>query len=667
MSERHEEIARCLFRESNDALFIFDPRDHRVIDANPAALRLTGFERKPLLRMRVWDLFRGAEPGIVDQLIEAYQISWFYHSREGISLSRKAGEPIPVNVTVSRIHTRPDPMGLVVARDISDRKQAQEALDRFFRLAPDLFAIARPGPDGPTFVRLNPAWESSLGYRPDELKGTSPLDLFHPEEREAARSCLDSMRGGRELVGLEYRLRHRDDSYKWLSLNAVLADGQYYIVGRDVTESKRLTALRRAMERSELASRAKSELLRDLGHELRTPLAAIVEYAEMLIRAEKEGNPPATGRLNPLRTIRRNARYLIRLLSDLLDLARLESGTMRVDLVECRVGDLLASVVELMAAQARSRGLALTLSYRTPIPNAIRTDPLRLRQILINLVSNAIKFTEAGAVRVETELDESRPGRATLIVEVIDSGVGMPPEVVARLFEPFYRASGSGPEGAGLGLALSQRMAGLLGGRIAVRSEPGRGSRFTLSIPVGPLGAGDRHHVPPNIELDSSEWSTPEPVPPRRPPTISLAPVPEPVARKEGPRVRLLLADDNHDLRRALAIRLRRSGIDVVEVEDGRRAVEEYGRCREEGQPVDLILMDLRMTVMDGLEAARQLRDQGCQAPMVALTASEAVDPAEEGLFVDRLVKPIDWEVLRQTIDRHVRGSLDNDATGRVQ
>ena len=678
MSDRHEEIARCLFRESNDALFIFDPRDHRVIDANPAAMRLSGFDRKPLLQMRVWDLFRSVEPGVIDQLIEAYQISWFYHSREGLSLSRAAGEPIPVNVTVSRVHTRPDPLGLVVARDISDRKRAQEALDRFFRLAPDLFAIVRPDPDSPRFIRLNPSWESSLGFRPDELVATSAIDLIHPDDRSAAEAGIASLRSGRELNGLELRLRHRDGSHRWLAMNAVLADGLIYVVGRDVTETKRLTALRRAMERTELASRAKSELLRDLGHELRTPLAAILEYAEHLIRAEKQPKPPREdfSRLDALRTVRRNARYLIRLLNDLLDLARLESGTMRVDLAECRVGELLAQVVELLAAQARNRGLELTLEYRTPIPPTIRTDALRLRQILINLVSNAIKFTRVGSVRVEVGLDESSPARPMLVVDVTDTGVGMGPDVVARLFEPFYRGSATGTDGAGLGLALSQRMAGLLGGRIAVRSEPARGSRFILTLPTGPIGTADRQSSPPDVGYDSSEWSTLDPATPRpaplpKPPPAGSATGSEPQApAPAAPRTRLLLADDNHDLRRALAIRLRRSDIEVVDVDDGRRALEEAERARDDGRPFDLILLDLRMTGMDGPEAARQLRARGFRLPLLALTASEVSDPAEEGLFDGRMVKPIDWEVLRQTIQTHVRAgraSLDTNPADRVQ
>ena len=484
------------------------------------------------------------------------------------------------------------------------------------------------------------------------------------------------MLAGHELIGMEYRLRHRDGSHRWLAFNAVLADGQIYIVGRDVTETKRITALRRAMERTELASRAKSELLRDLGHELRTPLAAILEYAEHLIRIEKLGDSaePEISRYDALRTIRRNARYLIRLLSDLLDLARLEAGMMRVDLADCRIGELLAQVVELLDAQAKARGLSLSVEYRNPIPATIRTDSLRLQQILINLVSNAVKFTSAGTVRVEATLDDSTLDRPTLLVEVVDSGIGMPPEVVGRLFEPFYRGSATGPEGAGLGLALSQRMAGLLGGRITVWSKPGKGSRFTLAIPTGPLGTVSRERHPPGSGVDSGDWPPAELNPPSVEPQIAdstpsssnddaSSVTPESVA------YRLLLADDNHDLRKALALRLRRTGADVVDVDDGSHVLQEAIQARDAGRPFELVLLDLRMTRMDGLEAARRLRSDGFQMPIVALTASDFPDPAEEGLFNDRLVKPIDWDVLSGIIEHHVqsgRAPLDTDHPGGV-
>src|SRR4051794_4946275 len=190
MDVRHQEIARCLFRESNDALFIFDPRDHRVVDVNPATLRLTGFEKAALCAWRLRDLFASAEPGGLDRLIEAYRRTGFYHSHEGYFLARESGEPIPVNVSVSRIHTSPDPLGLVVARDISHRIRAQEALreseNRYRSLVESakvvIWTVAADG----RITSLNPAFESITGWPCSAWIGRVFIDLIHPDDRPLA-------------------------------------------------------------------------------------------------------------------------------------------------------------------------------------------------------------------------------------------------------------------------------------------------------------------------------------------------------------------------------------------------------------------------------------------------------------------------------------------------
>ena len=667
MSHRHEEIALSLFRESNDALFIFDPRDHRVIDANPVAQRLTGFDKRTLGGMSVWDLFQSGDPQILQQLIEAYQVSWFYHSREGLSLTRAGGAaPIPVNVSVSRIHTRPDTLGLVVARDITERKQAQEALDRFFRLAPDLLAVLKSSPGETTFLQMNSSWESTLGHPLEEILATSPLALVHPDDRPATRVVLQSLRDGGEVVGFEHRLRHGDGTYHWLSLNAVFADDLIYAVLRDVTEEKRLATMHAAMERAELASRAKSELLRDLGHELRTPIAAVLEYAEHLVRAVKE-QPELqgpSGMLDDLRTIRRNARYLVRLLGDLLDLARLESGTLRVDLSPTPVAGVLSEVVDLLNGQARTRRVELSLRFRNPIPETIRTDGIRLRQILINLISNAIKFSPEGTVRVEAALDESAADSSLLLIDVIDNGPGMSPEVQQRLFTPFFRASSLGPEGAGLGLAISQRLAGLLGARITVRSKPESGSQFTLVLPTGPIEAVARRLSPPDITQETGEFTidSSDAIPVAN--AVRQAVVsPEAPDRSASPlgHLRLLLVDDNRDLRNALTLRLSRFGANVVAVENGARAVPAVDRTKGGEGAFDLVLMDLRMAGMDGLEAARQIRAAGHRVPIIAMSASPDLEDFPPGLFDGVAPKPIDWEMLRRMIEERTSHRSPSD------
>ena len=179
---RQLEIARCLFRESNDALFVFDPGDLRVVDLNPAALRLTGLDRREAMALRLTDLIVADAPAALDRLVEANRDTTFFHSQEGYSLVRQEGAPVPVNVSVTRVHVEPTPLGLAVVRDVSERRRVQETLDRFFRLSPALFAILDA--DG-RIARANAAWESLLGHHPDDLAGTRLIDLVHPDDRAA--------------------------------------------------------------------------------------------------------------------------------------------------------------------------------------------------------------------------------------------------------------------------------------------------------------------------------------------------------------------------------------------------------------------------------------------------------------------------------------------------
>lgn len=622
-AQRHEEIARCLFNESNDALFLFDPRDHRVLDVNPVALRLTGFSRMQAAGLRVWDLFTSPEPGRLKQLVDAYRISWFYHSREGIYLNRAAREPIPVNVSVSRIHTQPEPMGLVVARDITERRRAEETLDRFFRLAPDLFAILRPEGDAIRFVRANAAWESGLGYSPGELGRRSLLELVPEPEAGALREGLRGLGRGRDLLAFEHGIRHEDGGQRRLSSNFSAAEGLIYAVSRDVTEARRAEALGRAIAEAERASRAKSDFFAAITHEIRTPMAAIHEALDGLGQV---GGPPRSA--EALAAVRRNADHLLELLGDLLDLARIEAGAFPVHPAPCSPAELVADVVEMMRAWAEARGLELVGQAGPGLPAAVRSDRTRLRQILVNLVSNAIKFTPAGRVVVGVEADGPDVGAAVRFA-VEDTGPGLTPEGIARLFTPYQRSTEPDrTAGTGLGLVICQHLARLLGGRMEVDSTPGRGSRFSLVLPVG--------EGPP-----ADPGPGPEPA--------TAAPMPE---RFEG---RILLADDHPDLRALVRDRLERAGATVVAVGDGSAALGALRGARGPGEEFDVLILDVQMPGRDGLETAREVRAGGSVVPIVALTAYAAADEVEECRRAGcdtHLSKPVDWPHLFRELHR---------------
>ncbi len=385
-----------------------------------------------------------------------------------------------------------------------------------------------------------------------------------------------------------------------------------------------LTSLGEAKDAAEAASSAKSEFLANMSHELRTPMTAILGYSQLL--DERLG---AEERSEALASIRTNGSHLLRLLNDLLDLSRMEAGKLWLQSETVQVDELLADLSATLAPQARERKLELRISRQPGAPAELSTDRLRLRQILLNLLDNALRFTEQG--RVELEVRAGSGGdRPSVEMVVRDTGVGMSPEEQLRIFRPFTQIDGSSTRrvgGAGLGLALSRRLAELLGGSIALESAPGRGSTFRLTLPSA---------------ADSFEAAPPEPVTAR------------PAATDLTGR-RILLAEDSLDNQRLIGMLLRRAGASVEIAENGRRALDRALQALESEEPFDVVLMDMQMPELDGYEATRALRERGYTRPIVALTAHAMTGHREECLAAgcdDYLTKPIDREVLLETASR---------------
>jgi PAS domain S-box-containing protein len=393
---------------------------------------------------------------------------------------------------------------------------------------------------------------------------------------------------------------------------------------------------------AQAATRAKSEFLANMSHEIRTPLTAILGYADLL------GEPSAQlDKQQAAATIKRNGEYLLTIINDLLDLSKIEAGKLEVEKIVCSPCQIFADLTSLMSVGAEAKGLKLRIGCEGPVPETIYSDPIRLRQIVINLLGNAIKFTEAGEVRVTTRLLAPPGGEAKLQIDVSDTGIGMSDEQVRRLFQPFAQADSSTTRrfgGTGLGLTISKRLAVMLGGDISVSSVPGKGSMFRVSIATGPL-EGVRL-------IDHSQAAAP------RPPQ----PAPAPRTRLPLPS-RILLVEDGPDNQRLISFVLRKAGAEVVVAQNGREAVDLVlaapGGPSGDGQlrapPFDLVLMDIQMPVMDGYEAARRLRQGGFTAPIIALTAhamSQDIRRCAEMGCDFHLGKPIDRHLLMETIAR---------------
>ncbi len=393
-----------------------------------------------------------------------------------------------------------------------------------------------------------------------------------------------------------------------------------------------------AKEQAEASNRAKARFLANMSHEIRTPMTAILGFAELL-REQAAGSP--CQELADI--IYRNASYLLKIINDVLDLSKIEAGKIELDWQRISPFQLLSDVHQMMRRPAEEKGLKLTLEYRSPLPRSIRTDPYRLRQILINLVGNAIKFTSQGSVRIVAQLIPPSSSKPALAVDVIDTGVGISPEKLEMIFQPFVQADSSTTRrfgGTGLGLAISRHLAQLLGGTITVTSTPGRGSCFRLAVGVDPRDVQDLVH-------------------PDQQSTNTQALLNQSKAVTPGLQGHVLLVEDGPDNQRLISHILSRAGVQVTVANNGQEALGLFERHWQKGQqpPFDLVLMDMQMPVMDGYTAARLLRARGWQGPIVALTAFAMAQDRQKCLDAgcdEYLSKPIRKQTLLESLSRYL-------------
>lgn len=381
-------------------------------------------------------------------------------------------------------------------------------------------------------------------------------------------------------------------------------------------------------------ARRKTPLLANLGHEYRTPLTSLLGYVDLLT------NESAAAAQSPwLQVIRRNAENLLAMVDDMLEFSAIDGGEAAVQCDDVRLTQVISEAIELFVKRAAQKGLSLDVSFVGPVPETIRTDRKRLRQTLVQLIGNAIKYTAQGRIQVTVELATPASAPEPLLsMTVTDTGVGIAPDLREHLFEPFSWGEGALHRrfsGTGLGLAIAQRTARLLGGDLVCDSEPGRGSRFTLTVRTGPLD---------NVRL---KWVQPilDPVPASPPPPVPAAAIDQ---------LRILVVDDSVDNQRLLRLLLSKAGAKVVLADNGKIACDLVGEGTGE-QRFDLVLMDIQMPEMDGYEATRRLRQMGFRRPIIAVTAHAMTGDRERCLAAgcdDYVTKPIDKQSLFATIAR---------------
>jgi len=393
--------------------------------------------------------------------------------------------------------------------------------------------------------------------------------------------------------------------------------------------------LERARRKAEQAAAAKTEFLANMSHEIRTPMTAILGFTDILL---EDGTADAGERQDALRTIRRNGAYLLEILNDILDFSKIEANRLEIEEVPCAPARIFGDVVDLMRPRAQEKRVALRLEFDGEIPDRLVSDPVRLRQILLNLVGNAVKFTAAGHVRVIARYDE--PDR-TLEFDVDDTGIGIAEGVLAEIFEPFRQGDSSMTRrfgGTGLGLAITKRVVERLGGAITATSQVGRGSTFRVRVPVHPVTSSNGVSEVPESDTPSTGRM--------RAALESL--------RATG---QILVVEDGLDNQRVIRHVLEKAGYGVTMAENGLIGVELAQAALEEGTPFSVILMDVQMPVLDGYEATRRLRESGYTAPIIALTAHAL--PSERQRCLEAgcdafATKPIERVLLLETIGRHL-------------
>lgn len=399
---------------------------------------------------------------------------------------------------------------------------------------------------------------------------------------------------------------------------------------------RRNAELDRARQVAIEANQVKSEFLANMSHEIRTPMTAILGFADLLDELDADSSQ----RRDFARTIRRNGEHLLAILNDILDLSKVEAGQLSCETTPFELRSIIEDIQDIFEPRGQDKNLEVSFTVTDRVPRQLMSDPTRFRQILCNLIANAIKFTRNGFVRVTLDHD---PDREILECEVMDSGIGIARESQNRIFEPFRQADGSTTRqhgGTGLGLHISRRLAKLLGGDLKVDSMEGRGSRFTLEIPCVANEQPADNPVCPEGTTNGQ-------------PKLSGA--------------RILLADDGADNRRLISHFLSMAGATTHEEADGQAALDTLLKSRNRQNAFDLVILDVQMPRLDGHETARALREAGWNGPILALTANAMQGDREDCLNAgcdDYLSKPIRKDTLLASISRLLDERSPAQATG---
>jgi two-component system CheB/CheR fusion protein len=628
--EQREQQARLLDL-SLDAIIVLSRSDGLIEYWNDGAEKLYGYSAAEAIGQSIDELLKTIYPMLRVDVEKRIDHDGEWDGR--VLHTQKSGGRVAVLSRMQRIVRPGGDVILAVNRDITTIEEAEQAVAE---AAAHLKALVENAVDGIITIdehgaieSLNPAAEKIFGYSESDVIGRK-IGLLMPElsahfgEGQLA-SYLRTV--DRETIGSgqETRGRRKDGSefpVEFGVSETVLGKSRFYTgLVRDATARKEAErALVEAKNAADAANRAKSEFLANMSHEIRNPMTGIMGYADILL--ERLQDP---GALECVRTIKDSGQYLLQIINDLLDLAKIEAQGLQLEKEPVHLPTFLTDVYTLMEGAARAKGLPLSLKYDGVIPYKIESDEKRLRQILINLLSNAIKFTDQGGVELAARFDSEK---SELHFKVSDSGIGMTQEQQQNLFKPFTQGDSSMTKtygGTGLGLAITKRLIEALGGTIAVDSVPGRGSTFHVTLPA--------------VVLSGSAFRD-----------FEMAHRVPPLSWQRRLDVRVMIVEDQPDIRRLMEYFIVSAGGTVRTFSGGEAALEAIERCPDD---FDVILMDIQMPRMDGYQTTRHIRALGIAKPIIAVTAGAMSSDRAACLAAgcsDYVSKPIDMNLLLEKI-----------------
>jgi two-component system sensor histidine kinase/response regulator len=580
--QAEEELQRTHFAidSAPEGIAWLDKNFHYIY-VNEGMCRMLGYTRDELLSI---------EPSKLDLMFPQVPPSKLWAEMRGIKsqvrealFRRKDNTTFPVELAIDHVVFKNEEYIFAIMRDITERKQAEEKLreseERYRDLFDNASDLIQSVDEKGKFVYVNKKWKEVLGYSDEEIKKLNLTDILRKDQIPHCMELFKKVMRGETLDNVEVVFVTKEGREIFASgfVNPWMKDGKFVAtraIFSDVTGRKRAEqALIEAKEQAEEANRLKSEFLANMSHEIRTPMNAIIGMTGITL-----GTDLTDDQRESLIMVKESAYALLGLLDGILDLSKIEAGRVEFETIDFDLRATVEGIADTLAYRASTKGLELACMIHHRVPTLLRGDPGRLRQILMNLGGNAVKFTEKGEVVIRVELSEETEDQATLLFSVTDTGIGIPKDKQEKIFGSFVQADGSTTRkygGTGLGLSISKQLVKLLDGQIGVESQPGKGSRFWFTI---------------SFEKQK-EFKRISPV------------IPSDICG-----MRILVVDDNQANRSILVKMLESSGCSSEAVGSGNEAIQVLKRAVRKEKLFDLVLLDMQMPEMDGEQTLRAIK-----------------------------------------------------------